>query len=245
MDDQRFAELCRRIHRRGGQVSKDAEYLLDVLEVFDTVRPSTPDEIARQHASALWSEPKRWGQLIEESRTDSLAWDTLKVLLRRLLEAHRAGAPTPQPIDSLTSLQLWGLEAFVDLLPRPGRKGGDSRKLVDRNEVIVLVADRLRGHDIPVVYDGARSNVETGCGMVASRLSCGEDHVRKIWKNNKGEAKQPGAEARWRLIEGLVQGVAGCVVKAEEMSEHFGFKVRAGFLDMVHSGLHGRPRSQK
>ena len=180
-----------------------------------------------------------WEQCIEQSTTDPLAWRTLKALLRLMVEAYRAGGRFPQPKDSLTRLQLWGLEVATELRLPPK---GSLDVFVDRDHAIVLTLTRLKKPGTPVTTSNLVSTETSACGLVGQRLGKKYDAIRRVWKNNRQKVKRPDAELRWQRIEGLVGATAGVVVSSMKLGKSFGVRP-ANLLDVIHVGLYGRSRT--
>ncbi len=151
----------------------------------------------------LWHNSEAWDHYMELAKTDYLAKESLRVLLRNVMGAFDAKARIPHPKDALTRLQLWGLRVAAEERPKGSGRRGDSRVSTDRNEAIVLTLNRIAAPDTPG---------ESTFRLVAPRLTKIKDGrlteeplsyhaVAKVWSQYKNRVTQSDAELRWRFIE--------------------------------------------
>ena len=194
MDEHRINEMAGRIRRKDKRRNYDEAYWLDMLEVLlARVVPHDLDEIAELQAEHLIRHPSRWKVYIAASRTDTLAWKTLRSLLGKL----RARQPGSFVVSAehhaeweaaLQRLNGWALDVAQGIRSAPRRKGRDRRSEQLRNASIVATVNGIRNLGTkPATSSKADSSA---CHVVAKRVNLSYEAVRTIWRNNQRLLKQ-------------------------------------------------------
>ena len=187
MDDLDVLKRRIRAHPAFLGGAPDESYWLDMLEVWLSIIGEECEFIAETLAATTERHPEKWGTYIVASQVDRLAWQILKVLLRRLRKRKPGSLAIPVEHETVwrnawNRLNGWALDVATDVRVEPKPAGRDSRKQALRNATIVCVVNGIRDlGELPYASDERRS----ACHAVAERLGMKYYTIRSIWRRGQ------------------------------------------------------------
>ena len=180
MDEQREAVLLGRLAREPRSQAEKEESILDLYEwLLARDVPSDFDGLARKKAELLVEHEGAWPSLIEDSRSNPLAWEALQALVSLLRKRSL-------PLVFRPPLSDWILDVASGDRERPivlGRRGGQFEY---RYLVIAVLIKRL--HD-EFGRPYAPPSKDSACHVAAERLKEPVETVRAIWRKNKQDVR--------------------------------------------------------
>lgn len=137
--------------------------------------------VAKGMARRLRNHPDEWLHWIHLSRSDALAWDTLMLLIKDLLDT----APGEY---LLSPLALWAGEVAFGELKKPTAKGPDPYANLARNIAIVVTIEEIcrLGIRKATASPGKRGGKrKSACHVVGSRLFLEYETIKTIWQDDR------------------------------------------------------------